>query len=149
MSLFGPSLPARDFCFYNYFYPKRCGFVCDVRDLDPADRISEGWGSRLNAERRAPLGWACVREAIATAGTVCALEVSGYFIFGQRNNLKGRVTTPEGITASVTGRNLNRQSYRKGIYWSILRLHLDWDYISRYLKLFGMFEINLDILNLN
>ena len=30
--------------------------LCDVRELDPADRISEGWGSRLNAERRAPLG---------------------------------------------------------------------------------------------
>ena len=30
--------------------------LCDVWELDPADRISEGWGSRLNAERHAPQG---------------------------------------------------------------------------------------------
>ena len=45
--------------------------------------------------------------------------------------------TSKGIEASEWGRNLDRHKYRKGIYWGILRLHLDWDYISRYLKLFG------------
>ena len=51
-----------------------CQNLCDVWELGPADRIREGWGSRLNAERHAPQGCACVRRAIASAGTVCALR---------------------------------------------------------------------------
>jgi hypothetical protein len=59
--------------------------LCDVRELNPADRISEGWGSRPNAERRTPLGQACVRGAFASASTVCAIR--GFrvvLLFGQR-----------------------------------------------------------------
>ena len=67
----------------NYcLHLKEGDILCDVRELNPADRISKGWGSRPNAERRTPLGQACVHRSARFCGyRVCCFSFQSNLMF--------------------------------------------------------------------
>ena len=75
----------------NYcLHLKEGDILCDVRELNPADRISKGWGSRPNAERRTPLGQACVHRSARFCGyRVCCFSFQSVFTFYRGKLKKG------------------------------------------------------------